>query len=529
MNERKIRLQKAKDKRAKLSIGQPFLDSFESLLEKKISELKSVLGLGTELTNLDELVDQLSQVESLKPEISSLRKSIENIKLPNVPNSIGIKGLGDIVRAIGRIKVETSGSFDEKQFNEVITKLEALNKAAQTKVTIDNRQADEFIPFRRVIQVGNRFFFDDSVPSGGGGGGGGTSSASSGGGLTDTELRASAVPVSGTFFQATQPISHAALTELAAAINASSQLDVNIAAGNITGFATSVKQDTIIGHLDGVEASLASIVANQLPDSHNVTVDNASLAVTGTFWQATQPISGTVTANAGTNLNTSALALEAGGNLASVKTNTDKIPSLGQALAASSVPVVLTAAQITTLTPPAAITGFATSAKQDTAQTSLDTIASDTTAIETAVQIMDDWDESDRAKVNPIAGQAGVQGASGTVTALTQRVVLATDVALPAGTNAIGKITQPATPTLANVTMTGSSVTLQASNTARRNLMIFNDSGVVVYVKLGTTASSTSFTVKMVDQSYYELPDPVYTGIVTALGASGDVRVTEVV
>lgn len=37
-----------------------------------------------------------------------------------------------------------------------------------------------------------------------------------------------------------------------------------------------------------------------------------------------------------------------------------KLPALGQALAAASVPVVLTAAQVTTLTPPAAITGFAT-------------------------------------------------------------------------------------------------------------------------------------------------------------------------
>jgi hypothetical protein len=76
--------------------------------------------------------------------------------------------------------------------------------------------------------------------------------------------------------------------------------------------------------------------------------------------------SGSITANAGTNLNTSALALETGGNLASIKTNTDKIPALGQALAAASVPVVLTDAQQTALTPPAAITGFATSAKQDT-------------------------------------------------------------------------------------------------------------------------------------------------------------------
>lgn len=37
----------------------------------------------------------------------------------------------------------------------------------------------------------------------------------------------------------------------------------------------------------------------------------------------TQPVSGTVTANAGTNLNTSLLALESGGNLASIKTDLD--------------------------------------------------------------------------------------------------------------------------------------------------------------------------------------------------------------
>ena len=104
---------------------------------------------------------------------------------------------------------------------------------------------------------------------------------------------------------------------------------------------------------------------------------NGSLTVTGSFFQATQPVSlatntpilqtgsnviGSIsntafTANAGTNLNTSALALEAG-NLATIKTNTDKIPALGQALAAASTPVVLTTIQQAALTPPAAISGF---------------------------------------------------------------------------------------------------------------------------------------------------------------------------
>lgn len=84
--------------------------------------------------------------------------------------------------------------------------------------------------------------------------------------------------------------------------------------------------------------------------------------------------SGSVTANAGTNLNTSALALETGGNLAAMSA---KLPAaLGQQLEAASMAVVLPAAQLTTLTPPAAITGFAT-------ETTLGTIDADTGSIKT--------------------------------------------------------------------------------------------------------------------------------------------------
>jgi hypothetical protein len=88
--------------------------------------------------------------------------------------------------------------------------------------------------------------------------------------------------VTGTFWQATQPISHAALTELAAAIN-TDKVDVNIASGNITGFATSAKQDTIIAHLDGVEGLLTTIDA----DTGNVATNTATIAgaVSGTEMQ----------------------------------------------------------------------------------------------------------------------------------------------------------------------------------------------------------------------------------------------------
>ena len=78
--------------------------------------------------------------------------------------------------------------------------------------------------------------------------------------------------------------------------------------------------------------------------------NQSAVPVSGTFWQATQPVSiaatvtiaGTVTANAGTNLNTSLLALESGGNLATIAGRT---PALGQALMAASSPVVIASNQ----------------------------------------------------------------------------------------------------------------------------------------------------------------------------------------
>jgi len=126
--------------------------------------------------------------------------------------------------------------------------------------------------------------------------------------------------------------------------------------------------DTLAG---AVAAGKVKVTPDALPAGSavigHVIVDSApSTAVTGA-----------VTANAGTNLNTSTLALETGGNLAAIKADVDKIPSQGQALAAGSMPVVLTAAQVAALTPPAPISGFAleTGGNLAGAKTDLDTLA----------------------------------------------------------------------------------------------------------------------------------------------------------
>lgn len=206
---------------------------------------------------------------------------------------------------------------------------------------------------------------------------------------------------------------------------------------------------------------------------------NATVVGTGTFLvQAAQSGSWTVTANAGTDLNTSALALESGGNLAAAATSLSSIdtktPALGQALAAASVPVVLTASQLTTLTPPAAISGFAT-------ESTLSTLSGKVTACNTGAVVLAagtaafgklaansgvDIGDVDVTSVpaNPFGLNADAASATGSISAklrfiastgipitgtvtvgshaVTNAGVFAVQVssALPAGTNAIGKL-----------------------------------------------------------------------------------------
>lgn len=88
----------------------------------------------------------------------------------------------------------------------------------------------------------------------------------------------------------------------------------------------------------------------------------------------------------------------------------------------------------------------------------------------------------------------------------------------PAGTSA---------PT--NVASSITSVTLLAANVNRLGATIRNDSNSRLFVKLGSTASATSFTERLESQQYYEIPFG-YNGIIDGIWApnvSGSARVTE--
>lgn len=88
--------------------------------------------------------------------------------------------------------------------------------------------------------------------------------------------------------------------------------------------------------------------------------------------------------------------------------------------------------------------------------------------------------------------------------------------------------TKPTTATLANVASSGTSTTLFSAQSMVNARTIYNDSTQVLYVKFGTTASSSSYTVQMAAGAYYEFPQPVYAGRVDGVWASanGNARLT---
>lgn len=118
-------------------------------------------------------------------------------------------------------------------------------------------------------------------------------------------------PVSGTFWQATQPVSGT----VTANIGTSGSLALD---ASVTGLQVSQGSTT-----SGQKGAMAlGAVTTGAPTYTTTQTSPLSLTTTGALRvdasSSTQPISGSVTANAGTNLNTSLLALESGGNLATL-------------------------------------------------------------------------------------------------------------------------------------------------------------------------------------------------------------------
>lgn len=79
------------------------------------------------------------------------------------------------------------------------------------------------------------------------------------------------------------------------------------------------------------------------------------------------------------------------------------------------------------------------------------------------------------------------------------------------------------------VASSATNVTLLNESKRRLGFLVYNDSNQKLYLKFGATASTTSFTVAIANDSYYEAPLG-YNGRVDGLWASvhGHAHITEI-
>lgn len=80
----------------------------------------------------------------------------------------------------------------------------------------------------------------------------------------------------------------------------------------------------------------------------------------------------------------------------------------------------------------------------------------------------------------------------------------------------------------ASVASSATSVSIFAASGSVDGRTVFNDSTAVLYLKFGTTASTSDYTVQIPAGGYYEFPPPLYSGEVDGIWASanGNARLT---
>lgn len=127
-----------------------------------------------------------------------------------------------------------------------------------------------------------------------------------------------------------------------------------------------------------------------------------------------------------------------------------------------------------------------------------------------------------------LIGIAGLKSIRLTGTAWTSGTATVTIRASQGTQDTITRITT-ATTAVSSVAGSASSVACLAANSDRVGATVYNDSTADVYVKLGATASATSFTVKLFQDGFFTIPFG-YTGVIDCIwtSATGSARVTEV-
>jgi len=112
-------------------------------------------------------------------------------------------------------------------------------------------------------------------------------------------------------------------------------------------------------------------------------------------------------------------------------------------------------------------------------------------------------------------------------------IALSPNSPIPTGTNNIGIVTnKPASiASYSTVPLNISNVTLLSANSLRIGATIYNNSSAFLYIMLGSTATTSSFTAPINPGGYYEIPYH-YNGVISGIWSSsvvGSALITELI
>lgn len=112
----------------------------------------------------------------------------------------------------------------------------------------------------------------------------------------------------------------------------------------------------------------------------------------------------------------------------------------------------------------------------------------------------------------------GVTTQTSTLATIPDATKIATDDAGAVGHIQLVRLAPNTTAAVTSVADTASSTTLLSSSSSRKGFRITNTSSAVLYVKYGTTASASDFTVRLPQWAYLE--ENFYSGRVDAVWSS---------
>lgn len=186
-NLKKLNEKKSTQELSVITNGKTFIE----ILEKTVEQFKETVGTGIELKNTDDLLDQLGLLQNFHHEVKELKQSISEIKFPS---NVEVNGLDDLISSAKELikKPDPTFNIEKVDISPIVKSIVELTQKIEDQTITPSKDIGDYMPMRRVIQVGNRLMWDDSFYTGGGGGAAAATSSSGGGSIDISTLSTAA-------------------------------------------------------------------------------------------------------------------------------------------------------------------------------------------------------------------------------------------------------------------------------------------------------------------------------------------------